>query len=93
MLRTYVTDFDNAWDTHFPLVEFSYINNYHTSIKAALFESLQGRKCHSPLYWIEDGNTQLARRHIKDTLFTVPKIIQETKKKMVQIKETIKSHK
>ncbi|GJV04507.1 putative reverse transcriptase domain-containing protein [Tanacetum coccineum] len=39
-----------GWDKHLPLVEFSYNNSYHTSIKAASFEALYGR-CHilSPL--------------------------------------------
>nr|GEV52934.1 putative reverse transcriptase domain-containing protein [Tanacetum cinerariifolium] len=32
-----------GWDRHLPLVEFSYNNNYHTSIKAAPFEALYGR--------------------------------------------------
>ncbi|GJY30367.1 putative reverse transcriptase domain-containing protein [Tanacetum coccineum] len=36
MLRAYVLDFGKGWDRHLPLVEFSYNNNYHTSIKAAL---------------------------------------------------------
>ncbi|GKA63000.1 putative reverse transcriptase domain-containing protein [Tanacetum coccineum] len=38
-----VIDFGNGWDMHLPLVEFSYNNNYHTSIKAALFKALYGR--------------------------------------------------
>nr|GEV88909.1 putative reverse transcriptase domain-containing protein [Tanacetum cinerariifolium] len=36
-------DLGNDWDKHLPLVEFSYNNSYHTSIKAALFEALYGR--------------------------------------------------
>ncbi|GKA08170.1 putative reverse transcriptase domain-containing protein, partial [Tanacetum coccineum] len=31
-----------GWDRHLPLVEFSYNNSYHTSIKAAPFEALYG---------------------------------------------------
>ncbi|GKE13381.1 putative reverse transcriptase domain-containing protein [Tanacetum coccineum] len=38
MLRACVLDFGKGWDRHLPLVEFSYNNNYHTSIKAASFE-------------------------------------------------------
>ncbi|GJY32486.1 putative reverse transcriptase domain-containing protein [Tanacetum coccineum] len=33
MLRAYVINFGNGWDRHLPLIEFSYNNNYHTSIK------------------------------------------------------------
>ncbi|GKC91177.1 putative reverse transcriptase domain-containing protein, partial [Tanacetum coccineum] len=39
MLRACVLDFGKGWDRHLPLVEFSYNNSYHTSIKAAPFES------------------------------------------------------
>nr|GEV04950.1 putative reverse transcriptase domain-containing protein [Tanacetum cinerariifolium] len=45
MLRACVIDFEGSWDRRFPLVEFSYNNSYHTSIKAAPFEALYGRKC------------------------------------------------
>ncbi|GKA72918.1 putative reverse transcriptase domain-containing protein [Tanacetum coccineum] len=41
----------NSWDTHFPLVEFSYNNSYHASIKAAPFEAQYGRKCKSLVCW------------------------------------------
>ncbi|KAI3777339.1 hypothetical protein L1987_47139 [Smallanthus sonchifolius] len=59
MLWACVIDFENTWDTHLPLVEFSYNNSYHTSIKAAPFEALYGRKCRSPLCWAEVGNSML----------------------------------
>nr|GEX65104.1 putative reverse transcriptase domain-containing protein [Tanacetum cinerariifolium] len=39
-----VIDFEKGWDRHLPLVEFSYNNSYHTSIKAIPFEALYGRK-------------------------------------------------
>ncbi|GJZ51791.1 putative reverse transcriptase domain-containing protein [Tanacetum coccineum] len=42
MLRACVLDFGKNWDRHLPLMEFSYNNNYHTSIKAAPFEALYG---------------------------------------------------
>ncbi|GJS36891.1 putative reverse transcriptase domain-containing protein [Tanacetum coccineum] len=44
MLRACVMDFGKGWDKHLPLIEFSYNNSYHTSIKAAPFEALYGRK-------------------------------------------------
>ncbi|GJY96821.1 putative reverse transcriptase domain-containing protein, partial [Tanacetum coccineum] len=40
MLRACVMDFGKGWDRHLPLIEFSYNNSYHTSIKAAPFEAL-----------------------------------------------------
>ncbi|GKD98169.1 putative reverse transcriptase domain-containing protein [Tanacetum coccineum] len=53
MLRAYVIDFGSRWDRHLPLVEFSYNNSYHTSIKAVPYEALYGRKCKSPVCWSE----------------------------------------
>ncbi|GJS76972.1 putative reverse transcriptase domain-containing protein [Tanacetum coccineum] len=53
MLRACVIDFGNGWVKHLPLVEFSYKNSYHASIKAAPFEALYGRKCRSPVCWVE----------------------------------------
>nr|GEW02655.1 putative reverse transcriptase domain-containing protein [Tanacetum cinerariifolium] len=50
MLRTCVIDFGNGWQRHLPLVEFSYNNSYHASIKAAPFEALYGRKVHSTFH-------------------------------------------
>ncbi|GJY63684.1 putative reverse transcriptase domain-containing protein [Tanacetum coccineum] len=55
MLRACVIDFGNGWVNHLPLVEFSYNNSYHASTKAAPFEALYGRKCHSPVCWAEVG--------------------------------------
>ncbi|GJR95473.1 putative reverse transcriptase domain-containing protein [Tanacetum coccineum] len=68
-------------DRHLPLVEFSYNNSYHTSIKAAPFEALYGRKCRSPICWAEVGDAQL----------TGPAIIHETTEKIVQIKSRIQA--
>nr|GFA11632.1 retrotransposon protein, putative, Ty3-gypsy subclass [Tanacetum cinerariifolium] len=42
MLRACAMDFSGNWDTHLPLVEFSYNNSYHSSIKCAPFKALYG---------------------------------------------------
>ncbi|GKA30987.1 putative reverse transcriptase domain-containing protein [Tanacetum coccineum] len=81
MLRACVLDFGKSWDRHLPLVEFSYNNSYHTSIKVAPFEALYGRKCRSPVCWAEVGDAQL----------TGPAIIHETTEKIVQIKSRIQA--
>ncbi|GJT14907.1 putative reverse transcriptase domain-containing protein [Tanacetum coccineum] len=81
MLRACVLDFGKGWDRHLPLVEFLYNNSYHTSIKAAPFEALYGRKCRSPICWAEVGDRQL----------TGPEIIHETTEKIVQIKSRIQA--
>ncbi|GJS31882.1 putative reverse transcriptase domain-containing protein [Tanacetum coccineum] len=79
MLRACVIDFGGSWDRHLPLVEFSYNNSYHASIKAAPFEALYGRKCRSPVCWSEVGDSQL----------TGPEMIRETTEKIVQIKNRL----
>ncbi|GJX14558.1 putative reverse transcriptase domain-containing protein [Tanacetum coccineum] len=81
MLRACVMDFGGSWDTHLPLAEFSYNNNYHTSIKCAPFEALYGRKCRSPVIWTEVGESQLIG----------PELVQETTEKIFQIQERLKT--
>ena len=81
MLRACVIDFGNSWDDHLPLIEFSYNNSYHTSIKAAPFEALYGRKCRSPICWAEVGDAQL----------TGPDIVHETTEKIFQIRNRLKA--
>ncbi|GKE38713.1 putative reverse transcriptase domain-containing protein [Tanacetum coccineum] len=81
MLRACVLDFRKSWDRHLPLVELSYNNSYHTSIKAAPFEALYGQKCRSPVCWAEVGDAQL----------TGHAIIHETTEKIVQMKSRIQA--
>nr|GEW01052.1 reverse transcriptase domain-containing protein [Tanacetum cinerariifolium] len=81
MLRACVIDFGKGCEKHLPLVEFSNNNSYHPSIKAAPFEALYGKKCRSPVCWAEVGNIQL----------TGPKIIHETTKKIVQIRQRLQA--
>ncbi|GKC06459.1 hypothetical protein Tco_0998069 [Tanacetum coccineum] len=81
MLRACVIDFGNGWDKYLPLVEFSYNNSYHTSIKAAPFEALSSRKCRSPVCWAEVGEAQL----------TGPEIIHETTEKIFKIRDRMKA--
>ncbi|GJV00722.1 putative reverse transcriptase domain-containing protein [Tanacetum coccineum] len=59
MLRACVIDFGISWDCHLPLVEFSYNNSYHTSIKAAPYEALYRRKCKSPKSYADRRNKLL----------------------------------
>ncbi|GJQ94267.1 putative reverse transcriptase domain-containing protein [Tanacetum coccineum] len=81
MLRACVIDFGNGWVKHLPLVEFSYNNSYHASIKAAPFEALYGRKCRSPVCWAEVGQVQL----------TGPELVQETTERIIQVKQRMQA--
>nr|GEV39837.1 retrotransposon protein, putative, Ty3-gypsy subclass [Tanacetum cinerariifolium] len=66
---------------HLPLVEFSYNNSYHASIKAAPFDALYSRKCRSPVCSAE----------VRDAQLTGPELIHETSEKIVQIKQRIQA--
>ncbi|KAJ0532382.1 putative nucleotidyltransferase, Ribonuclease H [Helianthus annuus] len=81
MLHACVMDLGGNWDTHLPLVEFSYNNNYDTSIKAAPYEALYGRKCRSPLCWAE----------VRDKQLIGPELVQETTDKIAKIRDHIKA--
>ncbi|GKB04915.1 putative reverse transcriptase domain-containing protein, partial [Tanacetum coccineum] len=81
MLRACAIDFGKGWVNHLPLVEFSYNNSYHASIKAAPFEALYGRKCRSPVCWTEVGEAQILG----------PDLIQETTEKIIQIKQRMQA--
>ncbi|GKA74616.1 putative reverse transcriptase domain-containing protein [Tanacetum coccineum] len=80
-LKAYAIYFGGNWDTHLPLVEFSYNNSYHSSVKCAPFEALYGRKCRTPIAWAELGERKLIG----------PEIVHETADKIVQIKERLKA--
>jgi len=45
LLRTCVLNHLDSWDEVLLLVEFTYNNNYQTSIGMALYEALYGRRC------------------------------------------------
>ena len=53
MLRACVIEFGGHWDNFLPLAEFSYNNNYHSSIDMTPFEALSGRRCRSPIGWFD----------------------------------------
>ncbi|GJR86352.1 putative reverse transcriptase domain-containing protein [Tanacetum coccineum] len=80
MLTACVLDFRGCWDVHLPLVEFSYNNSYHSSVRCAPFEALYGRKCRSPIMWAEVGEGKLIG----------PELVQETTKKISQNKDGLK---
>nr|GFB04539.1 putative reverse transcriptase domain-containing protein [Tanacetum cinerariifolium] len=79
--RAFGTRLDMSTAYHPKTDEFSFNNSYHTSIKAAPFETLYGCKCRSPICWAE----------VRDRQLTGPKIIHETTEKIVQIKSRIQA--
>nr|GEU99401.1 putative reverse transcriptase domain-containing protein [Tanacetum cinerariifolium] len=76
-LRTLIMHESHKSKYSIHLVEFSYDNSYHASIKTAPFEAFYGRKCRLPVYWTDVGGAQILG----------PELIQETIEKIVQIKQ------
>ncbi|GKD37005.1 hypothetical protein Tco_1257212 [Tanacetum coccineum] len=81
MVRAYVLDFGGSWDVHILLVEFSYNNSYHSSVRCAPFEAFNGRKYRSPVMWAKIGEGHLIG----------PELVQETTEKISQIKDRLKA--
>nr|GEW57943.1 putative reverse transcriptase domain-containing protein [Tanacetum cinerariifolium] len=50
-----------------PLVEISYNDSYHASVRCAPFKALYGRKCRSPIMWAEAGeeHVEILEREFK----------------------------
>ncbi|GJY68798.1 putative reverse transcriptase domain-containing protein [Tanacetum coccineum] len=71
-----------SWDVHLLLVEFSYNNSYHSSMRCAPFEALYGRKCRSLILWAEVGEGQLIR----------PELVQETTEKISHKLKAARDH-
>nr|GEU60346.1 putative reverse transcriptase domain-containing protein [Tanacetum cinerariifolium] len=80
MLRACVLDFGESWDVHLLLVDFSYNNSYHSSVRCASFEALYGRKYRSSIVWAVVGEGQLIGSEL----------VQETTEKISQIKDRLK---
>ena len=72
--------YERSCDKSLPYVEFSYNNSYQASLKMAPFEALHGKKCRTPLFWNETGES---------TLFG-PEIIQEAERKVREIRDNLR---
>ena len=51
MLRACVIDFKGTLNDHFPLIELSYSNSYHSVIGMSLFEEPYSKRCRYPVGW------------------------------------------
>ncbi|KAJ9563463.1 hypothetical protein OSB04_008623 [Centaurea solstitialis] len=81
MLRACVLDFGGSWESHLPLVEFSYNNSFHASIGMPPYEMLYGRRCRTPICWGEIGQRELGSTEI----------VQRTTESIQQIRERLKA--
>ncbi|XP_070015123.1 uncharacterized protein [Nicotiana sylvestris] len=81
MLRACVLDFNGSWDDHFPLIEFAYKNNFHSSIQMVPFEALHSRRCRYLIGWFEIGEAELIG----------PDLMHQAREKVKIINERLKS--
>ena len=80
LLRACVLDQIGNWNECLPLVEFTYNNSFHASIRMAPYEALYGRKCRTPLCWYETG----------ESILLGPDIVQRTTEEVKRIREKMK---
>ena len=80
-MRACVLDQGGSWDSHLPLIEFTYNNSFHASIGMASYEALYGKRCRTPLCWYESG----------ESVVLGPEIVQETTTKIKMIQERMKA--
>jgi hypothetical protein len=59
MLRACIIHYGTNWDKCLALAEFSYNNNYQSSLQMAPFKALYGRRCRTPLSWSETGERKI----------------------------------
>ena len=80
MLRSCVINYEGSWDRHIPLVEFVYNNSFQLSIGMTPYEALYGRKCRTPMCWIELSEKKVIGLNL----------IQETEENVQMIREILK---
>ncbi|KAK5811692.1 hypothetical protein PVK06_027050 [Gossypium arboreum] len=81
MLRCCILEFSGSWERYLPLIEFAYNNSFQSSIKMAPYEALYGRKCRTPLFWTELGESKI---------FGVD-LIKDAERKVKVIRESLKA--
>ncbi|KAL4028402.1 hypothetical protein IC575_011598 [Cucumis melo] len=81
MLRACDLQLKGSWDTHLPLMEFAYNNNYQSSIGMAPYEALYGRPCRTPMCWKEVGERKLVGPELVQITTNNIKLIRENLRK------------
>jgi hypothetical protein len=81
MLRACALKYGKGWDKSLPYAEFSYNNIYQASLKMSPFEALYSRRCRTPLFWNQTGESQVFG----------PEILKEAEKQVQTIKENLRA--
>ena len=53
LLKACVLEQKGICESFLPLIEFTYNNSFHSTIGMAPYEALYGRRCRTPLCWLE----------------------------------------
>jgi hypothetical protein len=77
-----------SWDKNLPWAEFSYNNSYQESLKMTPFEVLYGRRCRTPLNWIELGEKVIFSSDIIDEVEATVRRIQDNLKAVKSYQES-----
>jgi hypothetical protein len=80
MLRACALQYGTSWDKSLSYVEFSYNNSYQKSLQMAPFEALYGRKCRTPLFYNQTGESQVFG----------PDVLNDAEKKVRIIRDNLK---
>jgi predicted YcjX-like family ATPase len=83
MLRVCVIDYPGNWDKNLPWAEFSYNNSYQESLKVAPFKVLYGRRCRTPLNWIEP----------REKMIFGPDLVEEAETTVSRIQDNLRAMK
>ena len=81
LLRACVLEQRGSWDSFLPLIEFTYNNSFHSSISMAPYEALYGRRCRTPLCWVDPG----------ESIALGPEVVQQTIEKVKLIQKRMKA--
>src|SRR6187551_1969632 len=80
MLRACALQYGVSWDKSLSYAEFSYNNSYQKSLQMAPFEALYGRKCRTPLFWNQTGESQVFG----------PEILRDAERQVQVIRQNLK---
>jgi hypothetical protein len=79
MLRACALKYGKSWDKSLPYAEFSYNNSYQASIEMAPYETLYGRRCRTPLFWSQTGESQVFG----------PEVLKDAEKQVQMVHESL----
>jgi hypothetical protein len=77
-----------SWDKNLPWVKFSYNNSYQESLKMAPFKALYGRRCRTPLNWIQPGEKVIFGSNLVEEVEVTVHHIQDNLKATKSCQET-----